>query len=307
MLPWAATGTGPPVVVLSGLWITAGVDNDRFARSILSPVRSLADRRRLYALNRWAGLPGDLTMAGLAEAHAAAFPHQHRVHVGQRRPGNPVRRGGTAACGPRASGCCPDREVGSSLGRPARTGCGLVGRNPHPRHARCSCGSTGDAGGGGGLRSRAVRQHHRGPDTDHRWRARPVLRHRPLPPDRGADSGLPLAAGPPPRTSQCDAEPPRSCPRGRFPGQPSRRTLMTGGDGSSRTGATAKASSSTSAAASQRDTHQLGHLVEVRHTSVARRQHVPARLGQGFEDDGRRIVGVERLPDQGAILRHRGV
>ncbi len=72
-LPWAAVGSGRPIVVLAGLSPTTGVDGDGFVRATLSPVRKLADRRRLIAINRRNGLSDGLTMATLAGEHADAF------------------------------------------------------------------------------------------------------------------------------------------------------------------------------------------------------------------------------------------
>jgi hypothetical protein len=65
-LPWAAIGSGRPVVVLAGLSMATGVNRDGFVRSVLTPVRRLADRRRLFAVNRRADLAADLTMSAIA-------------------------------------------------------------------------------------------------------------------------------------------------------------------------------------------------------------------------------------------------
>jgi pimeloyl-ACP methyl ester carboxylesterase len=77
LLPYASTGartgSGPPVVVLAGLSHTTGIAADGFVRSVLAPVRQLADRRRLIVLNRRPGLPAGLTMAQLAAEHADAI------------------------------------------------------------------------------------------------------------------------------------------------------------------------------------------------------------------------------------------
>jgi pimeloyl-ACP methyl ester carboxylesterase len=71
-IPWAATGSGPPLVLLAGLSQLTGVDGDGFVRSVLAPVAGLAHRRRLVVMNRRRGLPDGLTMADLAAEHAAA-------------------------------------------------------------------------------------------------------------------------------------------------------------------------------------------------------------------------------------------
>lgn len=72
-VPFAAVGTGRPLVVLPGLSPATGVAGDQLVRSSFGPVRKLAGRRRLVLLNRWPGLPADLTMAKLAQRHADAI------------------------------------------------------------------------------------------------------------------------------------------------------------------------------------------------------------------------------------------
>src|SRR5689334_1864836 len=72
-IPWAATGEGPPVVVLAGVSPSTGVDSSFLVRSTLTPVLPMADRRRLYALNRRRKMPAGMTMADLAAEHAAAM------------------------------------------------------------------------------------------------------------------------------------------------------------------------------------------------------------------------------------------
>lgn len=72
-IPWAARGSGRPVVVLAGVSPGTGVDSTFLVRTTLAPVQPLGGARRLYALNRWRGLPAGLTMADLAAEHAAAF------------------------------------------------------------------------------------------------------------------------------------------------------------------------------------------------------------------------------------------
>jgi pimeloyl-ACP methyl ester carboxylesterase len=69
-IPYAAVGAGRPVVVSAGLWPTTGVDGDRFVRGVLAPVRGLAAQRRLFVVNRRAGLPASLTMSDLAAEYA---------------------------------------------------------------------------------------------------------------------------------------------------------------------------------------------------------------------------------------------
>lgn len=72
-LPYAAIGSGPPLVVLSGLAPVAGEVGDSFVRSMLGPFGQLSKTRRIFVLNRRANLPGDLTMARLAAEHADAL------------------------------------------------------------------------------------------------------------------------------------------------------------------------------------------------------------------------------------------
>ncbi len=75
-IPYAATGSGPPVVVLAGLSPTTGVRSDTLVRAALGLVRGLATRRRLIVVNRRPGLPEHLTMEALAAEHAAALQSQ---------------------------------------------------------------------------------------------------------------------------------------------------------------------------------------------------------------------------------------
>ncbi len=72
-LPWAAVGSGSPVVLLPGLTPVTGVAGDRTVRAMLVPVRELAGKRRVFAVNRRTGLPPDLTMSELAREHADAL------------------------------------------------------------------------------------------------------------------------------------------------------------------------------------------------------------------------------------------
>lgn len=73
LLPYAATGSGRPVVVLAGISPNTGVDSNAFVRTVLSPVLPMADHRRLVALNRRRALPQGTTMSDLAAEHAAAL------------------------------------------------------------------------------------------------------------------------------------------------------------------------------------------------------------------------------------------
>lgn len=72
-LPWAAKGTGRPIVALAGASPGTGVRSTTLVRTALGPVLHLATHRRLYALNRRPKLPTTMTMADLAVEHADAF------------------------------------------------------------------------------------------------------------------------------------------------------------------------------------------------------------------------------------------
>lgn len=72
-LPYAAVGSGPPLVVLSGLAPVAGEIGDSFVRSMLGPFGALSKTRRIVVFNRRANLPADLSMAQLAAEHADAL------------------------------------------------------------------------------------------------------------------------------------------------------------------------------------------------------------------------------------------
>jgi pimeloyl-ACP methyl ester carboxylesterase len=72
-IPYAAIGSGPSLVVCSGLWPVTGVAGDGFVRGTLAPVRRLAAQRRLVVLNRRADLSARLTMSDLAAEYASAM------------------------------------------------------------------------------------------------------------------------------------------------------------------------------------------------------------------------------------------
>jgi pimeloyl-ACP methyl ester carboxylesterase len=80
-IPYATTGSGPPVVVLAGLSPATGVDSDTQVRAAVGPLRSLAARRELIVLNRRPGLPERLTMQALAAEHASALRTQFSTPV----------------------------------------------------------------------------------------------------------------------------------------------------------------------------------------------------------------------------------
>jgi pimeloyl-ACP methyl ester carboxylesterase len=72
-LPYAALGTGDPVLVIAGLFPFTGPGSDRMAGLSIGSLAKLADRRRLVLVNRRAGLPRGMTMAGIAAEHADAI------------------------------------------------------------------------------------------------------------------------------------------------------------------------------------------------------------------------------------------
>jgi len=72
-VPFAAVGSGPPLVVLPGLSLSVGVDEDRLVRHVLVPVRGMAGQRRLVVLNRWSRLPEGLMLRGVATRYADAI------------------------------------------------------------------------------------------------------------------------------------------------------------------------------------------------------------------------------------------
>jgi pimeloyl-ACP methyl ester carboxylesterase len=72
-IPFAAVGSGSPIVVSAGLSPATGVDSDRFVRGALAPLHQLAARRLLIVLNRRRELPADVSMSDLAAEYAEAI------------------------------------------------------------------------------------------------------------------------------------------------------------------------------------------------------------------------------------------
>jgi pimeloyl-ACP methyl ester carboxylesterase len=72
-LPYAAVGSGPPLVVLAGLGPTTGVGGHGMLRVTLGPLAALARTRRLIVFNRRPHLPRGMAMADLAAEHADAI------------------------------------------------------------------------------------------------------------------------------------------------------------------------------------------------------------------------------------------
>lgn len=82
-LPYLATGSGPPVVVLAGLDGTGGTTNPTGpARSFeLRPYRRLAAHRTVLVVRRSPGIAPGCSMADLASQHAQALTRQLAVPV----------------------------------------------------------------------------------------------------------------------------------------------------------------------------------------------------------------------------------
>ncbi len=72
-LPFAALGTGDPVLVIGGLSPYTGPGGDRMAHAGIGSLERLADRRRFVLVNRRAALPRGMTMAEMATEHADAI------------------------------------------------------------------------------------------------------------------------------------------------------------------------------------------------------------------------------------------
>ncbi len=80
-LPYAAVGTGAPVVVLAGLSPTTGVDGEWLMRGSLAPFGELAADHRVFLINRRPNLPQGMTMSELAHEHADALAAGFDEHV----------------------------------------------------------------------------------------------------------------------------------------------------------------------------------------------------------------------------------
>jgi pimeloyl-ACP methyl ester carboxylesterase len=80
-LPFAAVGSGRPVVLLAGLSPTTGIEGDGMPRMMLGPLAELAGSRRVVVFNRRPRLPRGMTMADLAREHADAIGEGLRTGV----------------------------------------------------------------------------------------------------------------------------------------------------------------------------------------------------------------------------------
>jgi pimeloyl-ACP methyl ester carboxylesterase len=74
-LPFAAVGSGRPLVLLAGLSPTTGIEGDGMLRVTVAPLAELARGRRVVVFNRRPRLPRGMTMAELAAEHAEAIRH----------------------------------------------------------------------------------------------------------------------------------------------------------------------------------------------------------------------------------------
>jgi pimeloyl-ACP methyl ester carboxylesterase len=72
-LPCLASGSGAPMLFVSGLSLEAGVDAAGTERMSASLVEPFAQRRRVVLVNRRTGLPRGMSMADLAAEHADAI------------------------------------------------------------------------------------------------------------------------------------------------------------------------------------------------------------------------------------------
>jgi pimeloyl-ACP methyl ester carboxylesterase len=92
-LPYAAVGSGEPLLVIAGLMPYTGPGGNRMARAAIGWLTELADRRRLVLVNRRPGLPRGMTMAEVAAEHADAI----RAGLGGRVDVMGTSTGGTIA------------------------------------------------------------------------------------------------------------------------------------------------------------------------------------------------------------------
>lgn len=80
VVPYAAVGSGPAVVICPGLWHTTGVQSDTLVRAAIGPVRELRTGRRLIVLNRRARMATGVSISDIA----AEYAHAIRDHFGER-------------------------------------------------------------------------------------------------------------------------------------------------------------------------------------------------------------------------------
>jgi pimeloyl-ACP methyl ester carboxylesterase len=80
VVPYAALGSGRPVVICTGLWHTTGVQSHSLVRGAIGPMRELRPGHRFIVLNRRAGLPTGVSIGDIA----AEYAHAIREHLGER-------------------------------------------------------------------------------------------------------------------------------------------------------------------------------------------------------------------------------
>jgi pimeloyl-ACP methyl ester carboxylesterase len=78
LIPYAAIGSGAPVLICAGLWHSTGVGSDTMIRGSIGPLRGLRADRSFVVLNRRADLPRGMTLAEMAAEYADAI----REHFG---------------------------------------------------------------------------------------------------------------------------------------------------------------------------------------------------------------------------------
>lgn len=71
-IPYAAVGTGRPVVVCCALWPITGVASDRLVRGAIAPLAKAVDRR-LVVFNRRSNMPAGFTMEDIAAEYSDAI------------------------------------------------------------------------------------------------------------------------------------------------------------------------------------------------------------------------------------------
>jgi pimeloyl-ACP methyl ester carboxylesterase len=80
VVPYAAVGSGRPVVICTGLWHTTGVRSGSLIRGAMGPMRALRPGHRLIIFNRRPGLPTGVSISDIA----AEYAHAIGEHFGAR-------------------------------------------------------------------------------------------------------------------------------------------------------------------------------------------------------------------------------
>lgn len=71
-IPYAAVGTGEPILVFCGLWPITGVANDRLVRGAVAPLAKVVDRQ-LVVFNRRSNMSAGFMMGDIAAEYADAM------------------------------------------------------------------------------------------------------------------------------------------------------------------------------------------------------------------------------------------